>query len=83
MQRQKKEGSSKKETTEYAQENLVQLGILQNLEGNKFPYCGRIPTKRGRKSLKEVREADGNVREQQKIRHLFNKGKGKCLPMEV
>lgn len=56
-----KEGSSKKETIEYAQENLVQLGIVKNLEGNRFPNYGRMPTKRGRKSLKEFREVDGKV----------------------
>ena len=76
------EGSIQKEGTELIQENPVQLGIFKNLEGNRHPNYGRTPMKRGRKSLKVLREADGKVREKQKINQLFNKGKGKCLPTE-
>ena len=65
-----------------ASENLDQLGISMHWEGNKVPNCGKTSVKRGRKSLKELREADGKAREQLKISYLFNKGKGKSLPME-
>ena len=77
-----KEGITQKEGAESAQENPVQLGIFKNLEGNRHPNYGKTPMKRGRKSLKVLREADGKVREQQKINQLFKKGKGKCLPAE-
>lgn len=76
------EGSTQKEGAAYSQENPVQLGIFKNLEGNRYPNNGRTPMKRGRKSLKVLREADDKVREQQKIYQLFKKGKGKGLPSE-
>ena len=62
--------------------NLEQLGIQMNQEGITSPICGRMRGKRGRKSLKELREADGHNKEQQKIDQIFNIGKGKCLPKE-
>ena len=74
--------SSRISTVQCASENLDQLGISMHWEGNKVPNCGKTSVKRGRKSLKELREADGKAREQLKISYLFNKGKGKSLPME-
>ena len=56
------------------------LGIQMNQEGLSSPKYGRSKGKRGRKSLKELREAIGQCRDQQKIDELLNIGKGKCLP---
>ena len=53
-----------------------------NQEGLKTPICGRTKQKRGRKSLKELREAAGQVKDQTKISELLNNGKGKFLPKE-
>ena len=53
-----------------------------NQERVKSPNFGRAKPKRGRKSLKELREVDGQAYEQQKISKLFNVGKGKILPKE-
>jgi hypothetical protein len=65
-----------------AQNNMEYLGIQMNQEGLSSPKYGRVKGKRGRKSLKELREAAGLSREQQKIDHLLNNGKGKSLPRE-
>ena len=62
--------------------NLDQLGIQMNQEGIKSTICGKMKDKRGRKSLKELREVDGHNKKQQKIDQIFNIGKGKCLPKE-
>ena len=56
------------------------LDLHMNQEGLSYPKYDRSKGKRGRKSLKELREADGQCREQQKIDNLLNIGKGKCLP---
>ena len=53
-----------------------------NQEGIRTPNYGSLKVKRGRKSLKELREADGQAKEQQKISDIFNVGKGKVLPKE-
>ena len=42
-----------------AKENIEKLGILMNQEGIKTPRYGKLKAKRGRKSLKELKEADG------------------------
>ena len=39
--------------------NLEQLGIYMSQEGPKSPCCGKTKSKRGRKSLKELRESEG------------------------
>ena len=54
-----------------------------NQEGLKSSICGKMKGKRGRRSLKELRQVDGHNREQQKIDQIFNNGKGKCLPEQV
>jgi hypothetical protein len=51
-----------------------------NREGLNSPKYGRAKAKRGRKSLKELREVDRQEKEQQKINQLLNTGKGKFLP---
>ena len=56
------------------------LGLQQNQEGLITPRFGRAKRKRGRKSSKELREAEGLNRDQIKIDNLFYTGKGKCLP---
>lgn len=58
------------------------LGIQRNQDSLSSPIFGKIKGKRGRRSLKDLREAEGLSREQQKIDHLFKVGKGKCLPKE-
>ena len=45
-------------------ENTDQLGIQKNQEGLISPNYGKVKFKRGRKSLKELREAYGNAKEQ-------------------
>ena len=57
-----------------------ELGLLMNQEGKISPITGKPKGKRGRKSLKELRESKGLAREQRKIDELLNLGKGKCLP---
>ena len=57
------EGNNKSETIKSAQENLEYLGIIRNQEGVKSPNYGKMKPKRGRKSLKELREADGKAQE--------------------
>ena len=66
-----------------AENNIDQLGICMSQEGPKRPCCGKIKGKRGRKSLKEIREAESHNKDQQKIDHLFHNGKGKHLPTQV
>ena len=39
--------------------NLDQLGIQMNQEGLNSPKCTKLKARRGMKSLKELREADG------------------------
>ena len=51
-----------------------------NQEGIRNPRYGKSKVKRGRKSLKELREVEGQAKEQQKISEMFNIGKGKVLP---
>ena len=46
-----------------AQENIEQLGILMNQEGINTPKYSRLQAKRGRKSLKELKEVDGQAKE--------------------
>lgn len=58
------------------------LGIQQNQESLSSPNFGKSKGRRGRRSLKDLREAEGLSSEQQKIDQLFNIGKGKCLPKE-
>ncbi len=43
-------------------ENMDQLGILMNQEGINSPNYGKGKAKRGRKSLKELKEADGRLK---------------------
>ena len=57
-----------------------ELGIEMNQEGLTSPKYGKPKRKRGRKSLKDLREIEGLAREQRKIDELLNIGKGKCLP---
>ena len=57
-----------------------EFGILMNQEGLSSPIYGKLKRKRGRKSLKELRESEGLAREQKKIDELLKMGKGKCLP---
>ena len=54
-----------------------------NQEGVESPNNGKVKPKRGTKSLKELREVDGQTREQQKISQLFNTWKGKILPKDT
>ena len=61
---------------------LEKIGIAENQEGQKTPMCGKTKQKRGRKSLKELRESARQEKEQAKIFDLLNNGKGKCLPKE-
>ena len=63
-----------------SENNIDQLGICMSQEGPKHPCCGKIRGKRGRKSLKELRESESLNKDQQKIDHLFHNGKGKYLP---
>jgi hypothetical protein len=51
-----------------------------NQEGLTTPNYGKPKGKRGRRSLKDLREAEGLAREQRKIDELLNMGKGKDLP---
>ena len=53
-----------------------------NQEGLTTPICGKTKQKRGRKSLKELREAAGQVKDQTKISDILYNGKGKFLPKE-
>ena len=53
-----------------------------NQEGLSSPKYNKVKGKRGRRSLKKLRELDGLSREQKKIDHLLNIGKGKYLPKE-
>ena len=66
-----------------AEGNFEQLGICMSQEGPKFPCCGKIRGKRGRKSLKELTESESHNKDQQKIDQLFHNGKGKHLPTQV
>ena len=54
-----------------------------NQEGIKNPRYGKSKVKRGKKSLKELREAKGQAKEQQKISEMFHTGKGKVLLKEA
>ena len=63
--------------------NQEKLGICMNQEGIRTPRYGSMKGKRGRKKLKELREVDGQEKEQQKIKDIFNAGKGKVLPKET
>ena len=56
-----------------------ELGIQMNQQGLTYPNYGKPKGKRGRRSLKELRETEGLAREQRKIDELLNMGKGKCL----
>ena len=56
------------------------FGIYMNKEGLASPIYGKPKGKRGRRSLKELRESEGLARDQKKIDELLNTGKGKCLP---
>ena len=64
------------------EQNLDKLGIAMNQEGLTTPICGKTKQKRGRKSLKELREAAGQVKDQTKISDILYNGKGKFLPKE-
>ena len=75
--------SDKVEIVQTTEIHLEQLGIYMSQEGSKSPNCGRIKGKRGRKSLKELREAEGLSKEHQKIDQIFYNGKGKDLPDQV
>ena len=57
-----------------------ELGIEMNQEGLTSPKYGKPKGKRGRRSLKNLREVEGLAREQRKIDEILNIGKGKCLP---
>ena len=57
-----------------------ELGLYMNQEGLTSPNFGKPKSKRGRKSLKEIREIEGLARDQRKIDELLNTGKGKSLP---
>jgi hypothetical protein len=57
-----------------------ELGIAMNQEGLTTPNYGKPKAKRGRRSLKDLRETEGLAREQRKIDELLNMGKGKDLP---
>ena len=54
-----------------------------SLDGPKSPCCGKTKGKRGRKTLKELRELEGLNKDQQKMDQIFYNGKGKCLPDQV
>ena len=54
-------------TIQNAEINLDQLEIQMNQEALNSPKCSTVKGKRGRRSLKELGEADGLSREQQKI----------------
>ena len=58
----------------------LELGLHMNQEGRISPISGKPKGKRGRKSLKELRESEGLAKEQRKIDELLNTGKGKCPP---
>ena len=58
------------------------MGIAINQEGLKTPNCGKKKKKWGRKSLKELREATSQAKEQTKIIEILQGGKGKNLPKE-
>lgn len=62
---------------------LVELGIQKNQVGLCSPNFGKVKGKRGRRSLKDLREFEGLYREQKKIDQLLNIGKGKSLPKQV
>ena len=53
--------------------------ICMNQEGLVSLVYGKPKGKRGRKSLKEIRETEGLARDQKKIDELLNTGKGKSL----
>ena len=74
---------SKIDIVQTAEGNIGQLGICMTQEGPKFPCYGKTKGKRGRKSLKELRETESLNKEQQKIDQLFHNGKGKHLPAQV
>ena len=66
-----------------AQETEIQqqeFGICMNQEGLVSPVYGKSKGKRGRRSLKELRESEGLANEQRKIDELLNTGRGKSLP---
>ena len=74
---------SEEGNTSTAQElGIVQqeLGIEMNQEGLSSPIYGKPKRKRGRSSLKNLREVEGLAREQRKIDEILNIGKGKRLP---
>lgn len=56
------------------------MGIAANEDGHNHPKCGKFKGRRGRKSLKELREVAGQAREQKKINDILKAGKGKSLP---
>ena len=64
------------------EKNLEKIGIAVNQEGMKTPICGKSKQKRGRKSLKELGEAAGQVKQKTQILDLLHNGKGKFLPKE-
>jgi hypothetical protein len=74
---------SKIDIVQIAEGNIGQLGICMSQEGPKHPCCGKAKGKRGRKSLKELRETESLKKDQQKIDQLFHNGKGKHLPAQV
>ena len=74
---------SKIDIVHTAEDNIGQLGICMSQEGPKFPCFGKTKGKRGRKSLKELRESESLNKDQQKIDQLFYNGKGKHLPAQV
>lgn len=60
-----------------------EFGIHMNHEVLTSPICSKPKGKRGRRSLKDLREAEGLAREQRKIDELLNMVKGKCLPKAI
>ena len=64
------------------QNNIVNLGLSIDQEGFNTPKCGKQKNKRQRKSHKELRSVDGQVKEQKKIFKVLNIGKKKNLPSE-
>ena len=63
-----------------AEANLDQLRIQMNQEGIKSHICGKMKGKRGRKSLKELREVDGHNKEQKKMIRFSILGRGSAFP---
>ena len=61
---QEQQSEQKIDTVQTTESNMDQLGINMSQEGPKFPSYGKIRGKRGRKSLKELRESESLNKDQ-------------------